>query len=116
MADQDLTRGLRALYSGGAHELDDEQLDKLAEAVSEAQKSRGQRPSLEEVTYLEEVVKICEDRLKLIDSQERSNERLTDLNEKYPEVSEQIKRSQVVGSDNLVDADDLDQSWYNSSC
>lgn len=42
MADQDLTRGLRALYSGGAHELDDEQLDKLAEAVSEAQKSRGQ--------------------------------------------------------------------------
>lgn len=113
MADQDLQRGLRAIYSGGAHELDDEQLSKLIEAVAEAQKSRGKSPSIEEVTYLEEIVKICEDRLNLTDSQFRSNERLNELNERYPNINEQIKRSEIAGPDNLVDQD---AGWYNSDC
>ena len=117
MSDEEVRRGARAMVSGGMASLDDDAVTQLGKTVNETQRERGLVNSVDEVLYLQEFVKISEERLSQgIDTgsfNTGAQPKLDALNEKFPNISESVRKLQVLCPD--LGTRLYDDGWMSSS-
>jgi hypothetical protein len=118
MSDQDVRKGYRALISGGACGLGDEEVENLTKALASTQRDRGQTPSIDEVTYLQEFVKISEEYITEGVREggfqtTKTQEKLDELNAKFPNLSETVRRTEIIAPS--IETNLYDEGWMSSS-
>ena len=118
MSDEDLRRGFRAMISGGLSGLDTESVNKLSTEIANVQRERGETPSVDEVQYLQEYVKLSETHIDesissgYFDSAGAQTQ-LQVLNDKFPNISESVRKTSVISPNagNTLE----NEGWMSSS-
>jgi hypothetical protein len=118
MSDEDLRKGYRALVSGGAFALGNEEITTVEGVLAETQRGRGLSPSVDQVAYLQEFVKISEEYITVgVRSggfpTSRTNEKLEELNAKFPNLPEGIRRTEIIAPN--IESNLYDEGWMSSS-
>lgn len=118
MSDQDVRKGYRAMVSGGAVGLGNEEVANLSNALAQTQRERGITPSVDEVSYLQEFVKINEEYIRSGVSNgyfdaTSAQSKLDELNEKFSSVSESVRRTEIIAPS--MESDLSNEGWMSSS-
>jgi hypothetical protein len=118
MSDQDVRKGYRALISGGACGLGDEEVENLSRALAAQQRERGQTPSIDEVAYLQEFVKLSEEYINEGVTSggfqtTKTQEKLDELNTRFPNLSEAVRRTEIIAPS--IETNLYDEGWMSSS-
>ena len=119
MSDLDVRRGFRALVSGGASGLGDDELKTCIEALTTAQRERGNTPSVDEVLYLQEYLALCESHISYgvsqgdFDPSTETVEKLKELNAKYANISASVRKTDIIASS--LDSELRNEGWMSSS-
>lgn len=104
---KDLTRG-------GMEGLGNEDIDELQESIDTVRHARGLPISSENITYLQEYVKIQESFLDQSINTSAARTKIDELNEKYARLDKSVLRTQVLGVD-IMNAYDEAVDWLPSS-
>ena len=111
--DQDLRKGVRAILAGGLYGADEDTVQQVITAAADAQRSQGKSPALDEVQYLEEYVKLCEEAVTHWNEYgthwSRGDIKLQQLNDKYPHVK---SKKVILLTENLEQSAGWESSSY----